>query len=589
MKKTLQNRFAGGFDEFYEKYLPGLKKAGKDEFKALCPFHEDSDPSLFINKVNGLYHCHGCGNEGDYLTFYARRKKLGIRKDFQEILNAIASDFGLSQDRKKPKIVETYNYLNEAGAPLFQVCRMEPKGFMQRRANGKGGWIKKVTGVKRVLYRLPEVIKAREVLIVEGEKDADNLSKLGFTATTNPMGTGKWEAAYTETLKGKDVVLIPDNDDPGRDHMARVEKELQGVVKSLRRLDLQGLEDKGDVSDWIDACGDKDRATESLAIIIDGARPLREKEKDRVIFTAVELMSTELPEPRWAVPDILPEGCSILAGKPKMGKSILCLNLAVAVSTGGKAFGKIDVEQGGVLYLALEDTKNRLKRRLETILHGIPVPENLNFSIRWPRIIDGEIPGLDQAIKEMPDPRLVIIDTLEIIRPVQKGQQKTQYTVDYNDVITVKQLADKHGIAILIIHHLRKAASEDIMDDISGTFGLTGAADGILALQRITGRADALLHITGRDIESESYALKFHNDLLSWDLLGKADEVKATAARQLIYNTIKDVGIPIKPKELMEITDLPRSTMQDNLQKLVVDGSIEKISGFGTYTVKPQQ
>ncbi|MBA7526676.1 DNA primase [subsurface metagenome] len=588
MKKTLENRFAGRYNEFYEFYLPGLKKAGKDEFMALCPFHKDSNPSLSINKVTGRYFCHGCGSKGDHLTFYARLKKLGIRKDFRKILAGCASDFGISQDRKKPKVVKAYDYHDEAGQLLFQVCRMKPKSFMQRRPDGKGGWIWDMKGVKRVLYRLPEVIKADEILLAEGEKDADNLSALGFTATTNPMGTGKWKAAYNESLKGKDVVLIPDNDAAGRMHADQVEKELQGVAKSVRRLNLQGLKDKEDVSDWIAACGDKFLARESLDIIIKGARPRETRKTLPIEFSAIELMSMELPDQRWAVPDILPEGCSILAGKPKMGKSIMCLNLAVAVSTGGKAFGKTAVEQGGVLYLAMEDTARRLKGRLEIILQNSPVPKTLHFVTEWPRIKDGEIPGLAERIKLMPDPRLVIIDTLQIIRPEQKSPQKTQYSIDYEDVIVVKKLADDHSIAILIVHHLRKASSEDIMDDISGTFGLTGAADGILALERITGRADAILHITGRDIESESLALKFHPDLLSWELLGKADEVKATTTRQLIYDTIKDVEIPIKPKELMEITDLPRRTIQDNLQKLVADGSIEKANGFGTYTVKPQ-
>ncbi|MBA7485204.1 DNA primase [subsurface metagenome] len=586
MKKAIENYFAGKYNEFYEKYLPELKKAGKDEFMALCPFHEDSNPSLSINSVSGKFFCHGCGNKGDHFTFYARIKKLGIRKDFPKILNGIASDFGTSQDQEKPKVVKAYDYHDEAGQLLFQVCRMKPKSFMQRRPDGKDGWIWNMKGVKRVLYRLPEVIKADEILIAEGEKDADNLSKLGFTATTNPMGTGKWKAAYNESLKGKDVVLVPDNDAAGRMHADQVEKELQGAVKSLRRLDLPGLEDKGDVSDFIAGCDDEDQAAERLAVLIDRARPWRAREKVKTSFTAAELMSMELSEPRWAVPSILPEGCSILAGKPKMGKSILCLNLAVAVSTGGKAFGKIDVEQGGVLYLAMEDTARRLKGRLETILQNFPAPQNLHLETVWPRINDGEIPGLDKRIEAMTDPRLVVIDTLQIIRPEQKSQQKTQYGIDYEDIIVVKKLADKYSIAILIVHHLRKTQSEDIMDDISGTFGLTGAADGILALKRKTGRADAELHITGRDIESESYALKLHSDLLSWELLGQADEVKSTANRQLIYDTIKDAVTPITAKELVEITELQKRTIQRNLRELVADGSIEKAIRFGSYKIK---
>ncbi|GAG74581.1 unnamed protein product, partial [marine sediment metagenome] len=448
------------------------------------------------------------------------------------------------------------------------------------------GWIKGIKGVRRVLYRLPEVIKANEILIAEGEKDADNLSKIGFTATTCPMGAGKWKPEYNKYLKGKDVVLIPHNDDEGRKHVQQVADSLTGTVKNLKVLDLPDLPDKGDVSDFIESFEDKEQAAETLAKMIEGADPYKQRKSTPTRFTVIELMSMELPEPRWAVPDILPEGCTILAGKPKMGKSIMCLNLALSVATGGLAFGTIEVEKGGVLYLALEDRARRLRDRLTTMLQGGSLPENFHIDTEWPRIQNGEIPGLEKRIKEIPDLRLLIIDTLQIIRPEQTGRQKTQYSIDYDDVIAVKKLADKYDVSILIVLHLRKTQSEDIMDDISGTFGLTGAADGILALKRITGKADAELYITGRDIEAEQYALIFHPDLLCWELLGKAEEVKSTRIRQLIYDTIKEHPTPITPKEIKQITNIPDRSIYWNLKKLCEDGSIEKAIKAGAYKMK---
>ncbi|MBA7691724.1 hypothetical protein ES703_100275 [subsurface metagenome] len=320
--------------------------------------------------------------------------------------------------------------------------------------------------------------------------------------------------------------------------------------------------------------------------MIEGTGQYKPKKERQTSYTLIELMSMELPEPRWAVPDILPEGCIILAGKPKMGKSIMCLNLAISIASGGKAFGNVDVEKGGVLYLALEDRERRIKTRATKILQQRSIPKNLHLEFEWPRIQNGEIPGLEKRIKEIPDLRLVIIDTLQIIRPAQSGRQKTQYSIDYDDVIAVKKLADKYDISILIVLHLRKTQSEDIMDDISGTFGLTGAADGIIALKRITGQADAELHITGRDIEAERYALIFHPDLLSWELLGKAEEVKSTRIKQEIYDTIKQADIPITPKEIKEITGIQERTVYWNLNKLQKDGSIEKAIKPGAYKIK---
>jgi len=586
MKKTIENYFAGSWETFYEKYVGTVKKAGKFGFKALCPFHEDTNPSLSINGATGQFKCFGCDAQGDAFHFYAKLKGLDIKKDFRKILKDIGDDFGISKVPTKKKIVRTYDYKDEADNLLFQEVRLEPKGFFLRSKNEKDRWIKSIEGVKRVPYRLPEVIKADEVLIVEGCKDADNLFNLGFTATTCPMGAKAWKPEYNKYLKGKAVVVIPDNDEAGRKHMEKVADSLIGKVKSLKWIDLPGIPNKGDVSDFIDTFDPKERAVEELCKMIEGAGPYKPRAKRITQFTAAELRSMVFPEPRWAVPDILPEGCNILAGKPKTGKSMMCLNLAIAVATGGLAFGKIPVEKGGVLYLALEDSERRLQERLTTMLRGSPWPENLHFDTEWPRIDNGEIPGLDKRIEEIPDLRLLIIDTLQLIRPAQSGKQKTQYGIDYEDINVIKKLADKYNISILPIHHLRKTQSEDIMDDISGTFGLTGAADGVLALKRQTSKADAELHITGRDIEPQDYALKFHNDLMFWQLLGPVDEVKSTEARQLIHDIIKDAEVPLTPKEIKEITNIPYSTINTILRELIKEDSIEKGIKYGSYKIK---
>jgi hypothetical protein len=586
MKKKIESYFKGRYEEFYGKYLEKVHKTGQDEFKALCPFHEDTNPSFSFNKNTGLYNCFGCESKGDHLTFYSNINNLDIIKDFPNITKGICNDYGISLVYKTPEIVKTYDYTDPGGKLLYQVCRMKPKSFRQRKPKSKSGWTWNIKGVKRVLYRLPEVITATEVLIVEGEEDADNLSGLGFTATTCPMGAGKWKTEYSGYLKDKDVVLNPDNDNEGRKHMDQVAKELLPITKSLKLLALPGLPNKGDVSDFIKTFKDKELAAEKLAMIIEDARPYKPGKERQTSYTAKELMSTEFPEPRWAVPEIIPEGCNILAGKPKMGKSMMCLNLAIAVTTGGKAFGEIDVEKGSVLYLALEDTGRRLKVRLTEMLQRSTAPDNLYIELACPKIENGKLPELDKKMEEIKDLRLVVIDTLQIIRPAHTGKYKTPYAIDSEDIRVIKDLADKHGIAIIIVHHLRKTESEDIMDDISGTFGLTGAADGVLAIKRITGRADAELNIVGRDIEAEKYALKFHPDILSWELLGKAEEVKSTAIKQSIYDLIRDASEPITAGEIIQTTGIKGRTVYNNLMKLKDDCSIEKDIKTKAYKIK---
>jgi len=160
----------------------------------------------------------------------------------------------------KPRIVATYDYQYERGQLAFQSVRREPgadgakKDFRQRRPDGKGGWIWSTKGIRLVPYRLPELLAAdldRPVFIVEGEKDVDNLAAIEMIATTNPMGAGKWSKEFNEFLRDRHVVILPDNDEPGRKHAADVAKHLRGAAKEVYVVELPDLPAKGDVSDWL--------------------------------------------------------------------------------------------------------------------------------------------------------------------------------------------------------------------------------------------------------------------------------------------------------------------------------------------------
>jgi P4 family phage/plasmid primase-like protien len=155
-------------------------------------------------------------------------------------------------DRENRRIVATYDYTEEDGTLLFQVVREEPKGFWQRRPDGKGGWIPNIANTRLVLYRLPEVMKATTVLIVEGEKDTDTAFRLGlpngWAATCNPMGAGKWRPQYADMLTGKRVLILPDADEPGRKHGEQVAQSLTDKAERIDRLTLPG--GVKDLSEW---------------------------------------------------------------------------------------------------------------------------------------------------------------------------------------------------------------------------------------------------------------------------------------------------------------------------------------------------
>lgn len=183
---------------------------------------------------------------------------------FQEAVAFAAERLGLSPSQMKsngkPRIVATYDYRDEAGDVVFQAVRFEPKGFRQRRPDGKGGWTWSVKGVRLVPYRLPELLAepTRPVVVAEGEKDCESLARVGVLATCNAGGAGKWTAGHSAFLRGRRVVVLPDNDDAGRKHAQQVAQSLQGIAESVRIVELAGLPDKGDVSDWIAAGGTKE-------------------------------------------------------------------------------------------------------------------------------------------------------------------------------------------------------------------------------------------------------------------------------------------------------------------------------------------
>ena len=170
------------------------------------------------------------------------------------------------------KIVATYDYTDEQHVLLYQKVRLDPKYFRQRKPDGKGGWTNKLDGVRQVPYRLPQLLQAvaekQAVFIVEGEKDGNNLVKLGFVATCNAGGAGKWPTELVPPFKGANIIIIPDNDKSGRNHCRVVGEALKDVAASIDVLELPDLPEKGDVSDWIAAGGTAEqlRALKTLSV-----------------------------------------------------------------------------------------------------------------------------------------------------------------------------------------------------------------------------------------------------------------------------------------------------------------------------------
>lgn len=347
MKQVIERYFQGNYLAFYQKYRPQVSPAGGDEYKCICPFpsHEDTKPSFQFNAETGKFFCHGCSKKGHIFDFYAKLHNLDTRRNFSKILKGIAADFGIPLEERKSKVIKTYDYVDSLGKLLYQVCRMEPKDFRQRRPDGNTGWHWNLKGIQPVLYRLPEIIRHDEIIIVEGEKDADAVASLGLCSTTCPMGAKKWKDTYNELLQGKHVVLIPDNDNEGREHMVQVGASLNGIAASLKWLELPELPSKGDVSDWLAKVGDKETAAERLAMMIEGAEiyePPKQASIEDAVVEAGTLVNIKVQEKRTILdPWLTEQSISLVSGWRGVGKTFFCMGLCDAI-TRGQSFGPWD-------------------------------------------------------------------------------------------------------------------------------------------------------------------------------------------------------------------------------------------------------
>jgi hypothetical protein len=300
-------------------------------------------------------------------------------------------------------------------------------------------------------------------------------------------------------------------------------------------------------------------------------------------ITAKDLGEKTFAPRRWEVEGLITEGVTLFAGKPKSGKSWFMLNVAVAKATGGVALGKIQVELGGVLYLALEDSERRIKERLEKILGaGEPFPDDLHIitATGFPPLHSGGLIALDAWLKDHPGVKLVIIDTLGRVKPA-RGRNQDSYDHDTLVIAALQKLYIDHQAAIVVIHHTKKAAVDDFVDEVSGTFGLTGAADAIAVLSRVArGRMDGVLKLTGRDVEEQELPLKFDPLIGTWVITDDGDLVKA--GRSMERNTLIDFveNFPGKtPTEISKILYKKPENVKSLLWRMSAAGEVRAKDG----------
>ena len=340
-----------------------------------------------------------------------------------------------------------------------------------------------------------------------------------------------------------------------------------------------------DGTDWDDFAlvfGD-DKAQYTLNELISKAltpKLIKDIQSRITSINAQDLRRKVFPPVNWAIPGFLPAGLSILAGGPKLGKSILALHLALGIAIGGCVLGSINVKKGSVLYLALEDTERRLQERINysNILNDDDDLSKLTLITNIPRQHEGGLDFLDWWAHEHNDAKLILIDTFQMFRKLLSGKG-SMYAEDYDAVSKIKSIADNHNIAVTLLHHLKKGMEGDWLSEISGSQGIAGAADTIFSLKRERNSNMGTLHRTGRDVEEKDFMMKL--DGFGWLLLGEAEGMPLPEWKSQILAFLKD-NSSITPMQLEEACGISRETAKKNLQRLAKEGLIRK-TGYGTY------
>lgn len=299
--------------------------------------------------------------------------------------------------------------------------------------------------------------------------------------------------------------------------------------------------------------------------------PLTPEEISASSIDAADLLELDIPPLQWIVPDLVPEGTTVLAGPPKLGKSCLVYQIAVEVALGGDLLGR-GITQGDVLYLALEDGKRRGQTRLRASLGDRSMPRD-RLEVRWSASKLGA--GLEEELLAWldthPNARVVAIDTLQRIR-ARADARRNAYEVDVEDLGRLQSIFRDRAVGLLVVHHSKKDAGDDFLASVSGTYGITGSADTTLVIQRKRLEAFGKLVVTGRDVEEVEEAVQFNG--MTWTLAPRS-LAEASFEQAEVYKVIEAQG-PIFPAAIATFVGSERTAVAHLVEKLVKNGSVAR-------------
>ena len=473
-----------------------------------CPFHDDRHPSFSLNLETLVWACHSACGSGNIFQFEAKwQKERNGNENFQireaetsihKVLVELGEVEGEIDPASSDGTESRFVYQDEDESEVFAIVRTDFDGVREKKFSAehleKGQWVRGMHGVRRVPYHLPEVTKASTLFLVEGEIKVEALRQLGLTELARDSGWGEdvsiaptcvpfgakaeWNREFNRFFVGKRLAIFPDFDDKGREFAERVAGELPDVAAELKIVELPGLPDKGDVVDFIDL--HKDGSAKLLLDAVQNAAswvPIKSTRKS--VFSLYSIRDAyALPKENvsYLVDGLLPKGgISVLAGKPKDGKSTVSRQLVACVARGDKFLSRSTVE-GKAIYLGLEEQFEDVRQHFRDL--GVTEDEDRILFCAGPAPAK-PLEALANLVKGHSDLKLVIIDPLWKFLRLKSTDEYAPVTLALESLLIT---ARETGVHIMVVHHMRKSESEDTQDAVLGSTAINGGVDTVMLL-----------------------------------------------------------------------------------------------------------
>jgi hypothetical protein len=589
----------------------GLSPRPDGQYRLNSPLRANSDSNSFSLHItddeHGVWTDHVTSESGTLYDLIERAPQLGVERP------------GASIDTSKRVYTDHLDYAAQKGVSwdVFASAGMRAIRYMRRPAisiatnNGTryrfldyrgGDTYTNEKGFTACWYKLPEAIKmaratGHPLVYCNGEASTVVAQHFGIPAITLAGGgerniTSSLIAELVTVWSGAVVVAL-DCDKAGRTASAKVTKALNDAKLKAYAVDMQ-LGTGGDLADWA-----KLYAADAMAQL-QALQPVSFAQSNTLQFSTIsayDLDRKSFAALNWIVEDILPEGCFILAGKPKSRKSWAATHIARCVAMGKPVFGQYTVNAklvsgkttstpARVLYLDLESNERRMQSRLRQMDTGEEASKIFDIATEWSRGTQA-VDDLEAYLMKYPDTALIVVDILENIRaPREKNAHP--YSEDYDAVKPLNVLAEKYHCAILVIHHTRKSKGDDVFDEISGTTGLYGGVAGMYILQRMAADEKYTeLHVRGRDIAMDDKRLLSWNEQFAHhELAGDIETINATKLQRIILEAL-DNNARLMPKQIAGLIGKAENATWNALKRMKELGMVKQDSTGKYLSVKP--